>query len=224
MVSLAFGCRIEEGLGLAWLAAALRSVMNPQDESLANRAMDRYASGDDSAFAELYDIVAPRLYGFLLKQLRNQALAEDCLQQALLQLHAARGRYVHGSPVLPWVFAIARRVAIDKQRRGSTERRIVRDDDEIHEIAAPHGDPHGAAHAGQLAERMLCALEKLPDSLREPYLLVREGGLSMREAAMTLGITEVAARLRVSRATRALREALQQEGFLELPELEETET
>jgi RNA polymerase sigma-70 factor (ECF subfamily) len=70
--------------------------------------MDRYAQGDDSAFAELYDGLAPRLLGFLVRQTRDQAKAEDIVQQTMLQIHRARGRFLPGAEVTPWAFAIAR--------------------------------------------------------------------------------------------------------------------
>lgn len=47
----------------------------------ASAAMDRYASGDDAAFADLYDALAPRLYGFLLRLTGERGAAADLLQQ-----------------------------------------------------------------------------------------------------------------------------------------------
>src|SRR5438309_4972649 len=87
----------------------------------ANSAMDRYAQGDDAAFSELYDALAPRLYGYLLRQTRNNARAEDLVQQTFLQMHCARGRFVRGADVVPWAFAIARRLLIDGVRRSGRE-------------------------------------------------------------------------------------------------------
>src|SRR6266566_2911766 len=83
----------------------------------ADGAMDRYASGDVEAFSVLYDLLAPRLYGFLLRQTRNASQAEDLVQQTLLQIHCARGRFIRGAPVTPWAFAIARRLLIDESRK-----------------------------------------------------------------------------------------------------------
>src|SRR6476469_9407070 len=72
-------------------------------------AMDRYADGDSEAFSEVYDELAPRLYGFLLRATKNQATTEDLLQQTMLQMHRARGTYRRGADVVPWAFAIAKR-------------------------------------------------------------------------------------------------------------------
>src|SRR5712691_8282082 len=87
----------------------------------ANAAMDRYASGDDAAFSELYDLIAPKLHGYLLRQTRDPVRTEDLLQQTMLQLHSHRGRFIAGGEVLAWAFAIARRLLINSYRRRKRE-------------------------------------------------------------------------------------------------------
>src|SRR5690348_4281829 len=62
-----------------------------------DEAMDRYARGDDSAFAEVYDRLAPRLFGFLLRYTRDHAKVEDVVQQTMLQMHKNRGRFMPGA-------------------------------------------------------------------------------------------------------------------------------
>jgi len=80
------------------------------DAQLAlNLTMDRYADGDDGAFGDIYDLLAPQLLGFFMRQLRDAALAEDLIQQTFLHLHAARRNYVCGSNARAWAFAIGRR-------------------------------------------------------------------------------------------------------------------
>src|SRR5437870_3136108 len=59
-------------------------------------AMDRYARGEDSAFEEVYDGLAPRLQSFLLRYTSDRARAEDVVQQTMLQIHRARGRFTLG--------------------------------------------------------------------------------------------------------------------------------
>ena len=48
--------------------------------------------GDDAAFPELYDAIAPRLLGFLRKATRDDAAAEDLMQQTLLTSTASAAR------------------------------------------------------------------------------------------------------------------------------------
>ena len=76
----------------------------------ASAAMDRYACGDDAAFSELYDLLAPRLSSFLLRRTHDAALASDLLQQTFLQMHASRQHFAAGADVMSWAFAIARRL------------------------------------------------------------------------------------------------------------------
>lgn len=87
----------------------------------ADLAMDRYAAGEDAAFALVYDALAPRLYGYLVRQTREVARAEDLLQQTMLQIHRARSSFIVGAEVTPWAFAIARRLLVDSVRRGRRE-------------------------------------------------------------------------------------------------------
>ena len=76
----------------------------------ADEAMDRYACGSDEAFDALYDSLAPRLHAFLSRRARDAETTEDLVQQTFLQMHRARGTFLPGAEVLPWSFAIARRL------------------------------------------------------------------------------------------------------------------
>ena len=143
-----------------WDASRGRNLPVPRSE--ADIAMERYASGDDAAFALVYDGLASRLYGFLLRQTRDKARAEDILQQTLLQIHRARARFLPGAEVTPWAFAIARRLLVDSLRRGKRE--VLTDDGELD----PGKDRGPAAdelvQARELAERIDAVLARLPES------------------------------------------------------------
>jgi RNA polymerase sigma-70 factor (ECF subfamily) len=157
----------------------------------ANAAMDRYACGDDSAFSELYDLLAPRLTAFLARRARDEALASDLVQQTFLQMHASRRHFSEGADVMPWAFAIARRLLI-----GLPSDRIV-----------AHRRP--AARVGK-------ELERVPDAQRVAFELVKRDGLSLAEAAEVLGTTVAAVKLRIHRTYEALRAALGEEMHEEL--------
>ena len=186
----------------AW--ARGRSLGVPRSE--ADIAMERYAAGDDAAFAAVYDGVAPRLYGFLLRQTRDRARTEDILQQTLLQIHRARSRFLPGADVMPWAFAIARRLLVDSLRRGHRE--VLSDDGELDpgRDRGPAADE--LAQARELAARIDRELAKLPQSQRAAFELIKNEGLSVAEAAQVLGTTVAAVKLRAHRAYQALRGAL----------------
>ncbi len=180
----------------------------PASDAL-NAAMDRYAAGDDRAFAAVYDALAPRLYGFLVRRTNDGAMAEDLVQQTFLQIHRARGSYMQGADVVPWAFAIARRLLIDGFRRrrrevlgGATDATLENE----RSSAEPLADD--ALQAQQAAQRFEGELAALPEAQRVAFQLLKQEGLSLVQAAQTLGTTVAAVKLRAHRAYEALRGAL----------------
>jgi RNA polymerase sigma-70 factor (ECF subfamily) len=191
-------------------ACALRGRSEGVEEprSPVDVAMERYARGDDAAFAEIYDALAPRLYGYLLRQTKDVARAEDLVQQTLLQMHRARGRFIPGAEVTPWAFAIARRLFIDGLRRGRREVLRASDDDGTDEPVAADAAADDLVQAQQLAKRIQLELSRLPEAQRVAFELIKQEGLSLAQAAEVLGTTVAAVKLRAHRAYEALREVL----------------
>ena len=180
----------------------------------ADRAMDRYACGHDSAFNELYDILAPPLYRALFARTRDPERAADLVQQTMLQLHLTRGRFKRGASVLPWALALARRKLIDDARCHGRRPCFV---------PLPRGDEDAIPASGAVDEeldarlagiRLEATLQRLPEDQRVAFALVRQQGLPTREAAARLGITANALKLRAHRAYDALRAALRPKGAL----------
>ena len=178
--------------------------------------MERYSNGDDAAFADVYDAVAPRLLGFLRRATRDGAATEDLLQQTFLHMHRARGSFLPGAPVMPWALAIARRLAIDRARRQRIEvglfSRAVADDDST---ATPEPGAVSAVDdildTRRLERRVRQRLEALPETQRVAFQLVKGEGLSLRRAAEVLGTSVTAVKLRTHRAYQALRGVLRED-------------
>jgi RNA polymerase sigma-70 factor (ECF subfamily) len=169
--------------------------------SSLDAAMDRYACGDDSAFAEVYDGLAPRLLAFVRRRAPDEASAEEIVQQTFLQMHLSRERYATGFPVLPWAFAIARRLRIDAHRRSKPESL----GDEIERVPATDASQEETLERRRLVARLRRSLDELPENQREAFELVKLQGLSHARAALLLGTTATAMKLRVHRASQKLR-------------------
>ena len=75
--------------------------------SQADAAMERHAGGDAEAFAIVYDAVAEKVWAYARRKLRDDAAADDVVQETLLRMHRARGDFAPGSEVLPWAYTIA---------------------------------------------------------------------------------------------------------------------
>jgi len=171
--------------------------------------MERYAEGDDSALAPLFDLLSPRLHSFLLRRTRDPARAEDLLQDTFLRMHKNRRHFACGTHVVPWAFAIARNLLIDEHRR----------DHGTPELPSVPPDPPDVVVARQrLGRRIHEELGRLPEAHREAFVLIQYEGLSMAEAAQMLGTTVTAVKLRAYRAYEALRDKLGEEVREELGE------
>jgi RNA polymerase sigma-70 factor (ECF subfamily) len=186
----------------------------PDWKTAASGAMARYGAGDDTAFPELYRHLAPRLRAFLSRRLRDPSQAEDVLQQAFLQIHAARRRLSPGSEVTPWAFAIARRLLID----GFRKPRLDIDDAVVADTlaAAPGASPPALVAQRRLMSRVGEALEQISPTHRIAFELVKLDGMGAPEVAQMLGTTATGVRLRVHRALQELRDALEFDARAEL--------
>ena len=183
----------------------------------ADAAMERYSRGDDVAFEEVYDAIAPRLLGYLRKSTRDGFAAEDLMQQTLLHIHRARGTFIPGAAVMPWAFAIARRLMTDSARRQRLERRVFADapPDEEAVLYGPSADAPTAdelLHARRMETRVREQLDDLPEMQRTAYRLLQQEGMTIKGAAEALGTSVSAVKLRAHRAYRALRAALGEKG------------
>jgi RNA polymerase sigma-70 factor (ECF subfamily) len=174
--------------------------------STASDAMARYADGDAAAFGVLYAELAPALARYLKRTVRDPHAVGDLLQQAFMQLHLSRGRFLPGARVEPWAYSIARAVAMDFLRRDY--RRRGRELDDEHAVLVSTENPLDGVAAGEIGEALRAELAALSPKLREAFLLVRVDGLSHAEAAEVLGIEESATKVRTHRATGWLRDKL----------------
>src|SRR6202161_796412 len=93
------------------------NVVTRQSFANLDRWMERYQQADPEAPAALVHALSPALLRFFKSQVATREQANDLLQEAWLRIHRVRHTYRPGEPVLPWIYAIARRVRVDGYRR-----------------------------------------------------------------------------------------------------------
>lgn len=164
--------------------------------------MTLYVGGSDRAFDELYRRLTPKVYGYLLRLARKPERAEDLVQVTYSKLHRARGSYLEGAPLLPWVLAIARRAFFDESRALRSRREDLTTEGVLPEPSLP---TPGETDVG-LLER---ALSEIPEAYREAIVLTKITGLTVTEAAAVVESTPSAVKLRVHRGYKVLREAME---------------
>src|SRR5215471_19725765 len=95
----------------------------------ADRAMERYAGGEDAAFEELYATLAPRVLEYLRVRVSEKTAAEELTLRTFVLIGEARASYIAGAEVAPWALAIAERLAASydaRARRTSWWREVTR--------------------------------------------------------------------------------------------------
>jgi RNA polymerase sigma-70 factor (ECF subfamily) len=177
--------------------AANSSRAETDADLIARIASDR----DAAAFAALYDRLGPRVFGLLLKVLRNRADAEDVLQEAFLQVWNQAARFDPARSVpLGWVLMIARSRATDRLRKKSAV--TAESPPEV-----PHTpDPAAGLQATETAGRMGAALESLPADQAGPIRLAFFDGLTHEGIAVKLGIPLGTVKTRIRLGMARLRE------------------
>lgn len=194
----------------------------PNPASLDDDALlRRIRAGDRDAFSLLMRRYNRRLYRVARSVLRDDAEAEDALQDAYLQAYRALPTFRGESALGTWLTRIVVNAALMRQRKtGRLAEVIELGADYDAEAAAPHspddspGDveqPDLAAFRGQTRRLIETGIDKLPAAFRTVFVLRAVEELTVEETAATLGIPEATVRTRYFRARAMLREALARE-------------
>ncbi len=181
--------------------------------------LERAKQGDYNAFLQLIEPHEQRLYRLALRITGSREDAEDVLQDTLLSalehLPTFRGDAAFGT----WLYRIALHNAfrVVRRRRGhesvSLEELIAEQSEEDEPIPHPEfiaewRDPAEVAEQNELRRILEEALQQLPESYRTVFLLRDVEGLSTKEVAEILGISEGNVKVRLLRARLRLREVL----------------
>ena len=176
----------------------------------------RLAAGDDYALSEVFDRLAPAVYGGALRVLGDANAAQDVVQDVFVELWTRPDRYDPAAGSLhTYLTVLARHRAVDLVR--SELRRIARQ--ERHgqlDAAVPPPSPHDEVLAAEMAGAVRAAIASLPDAQRRVVELAYFGGLSSREVARAAGIPEGTAKSRLRLALAKLEAALDRQ-LLESP-------
>jgi RNA polymerase sigma-70 factor, ECF subfamily len=159
----------------------------------------RLAAGEPSAFAELYELCAARVYHYLVVRLGSRDAADEVLQEVFLRLVRQRQRLAAVENLSAYVFAIARNEGIrhsGRRLRENQSRRALTAEDLFQET---HCDD---VELREIAETVAVALQQLPEDLREVVELKIYGGLAFCEIAELLATPQgtVATRYRTALA------------------------
>jgi RNA polymerase sigma-70 factor (ECF subfamily) len=189
--------------------------MDPETTEAA-ALMRRCAGGDEQALAALYDRWAGPVLAFVERMCRDRAQAEDVTQEVFLRVWRAAPRYEPTAKFSTWIFQIARNAWLnerEKRLRRPTPVELESSDAESGAVGSPaapaSSSPEKSALDRELAERIDAAVRKLPEKLREVWMLGAVQGIPYPEVSEILGIPVGTVKSRMFQAVRLLRSDLE---------------
>ena len=157
------------------------------------------------------------LRGWVRGRVKDPELVHDICQDAFLKALRARKSLKDPSRFSSWLYRIADNTLRDHVRRAMRRRRQLSYTDDLDHVEAP-GDSTAQVAEQEEAERILDVVRELPETYREPLLLVYSRRLPYAAIGQILGISENAVQVRIFRARKMVRERMEkpeQEGQLD---------
>jgi RNA polymerase sigma-70 factor (ECF subfamily) len=168
----------------------------------------RAKEGDRLAFEGLVRASHADMYTLAYRLTGNEEDAHDVVQEAYLRAYRSIRRFRGDAQFSTWMHRITTNCAATHMGRRARHRHDELDDErELFDDRAEH-DPEGQAGTGELRDRLQEALRELPPKLRAVVVLRDVYDLPHDAIAAELGISESAAKVRLHRARRRLREHL----------------
>jgi RNA polymerase sigma factor (sigma-70 family) len=181
---------------------------NDSAEGSDEALMLAYGAGDVAAFEALYARHRVRLYRFLLRQLRDGALADELFQDIWQRVIAAREGWRPEALFTTWLFRIAHNRLADHWRALQHRPPAPDNADERTERVPDPDTPERSLSEFEQRRRLQCALDELPEDQREVILLRLEQELTLEEIGEVTGVGRETVKSRLRYAMDKLRTRL----------------
>jgi RNA polymerase sigma-70 factor, ECF subfamily len=187
--------------------------INNEQEPLSLQALQ---AGDKTEFARLVDLYSNQIYRLAIKILGDPHDAEDVLQETFIKAYRSLPSFEGRSSISTWLYRIAANEALMVVRRRKPEINMISSDgDSDEDEVSPPAQivdwcclPENELLSSEAKIFLDQAVEKLSTNLRMVFILRDIQGLSIRETADVLKISEMAVKTRLLRARLQLREEL----------------
>lgn len=191
----------------------MTSPTEPLDETTRDRVspdvVAAAARGDELAWRELVEATYRDVYTLCLRILRNPDDAAEATQDAYVKAWRGLSRFRGDAAVETWLYRVATNAALSKLR--SRRRRDVREigsGDEMIALLPAADSVEEKADRRMDAAAIEAAMERLPQHYRDTVVLRDIYGLPIEEIAKQLGISQTAAKVRIHRARKMLKDML----------------
>jgi RNA polymerase sigma-70 factor (ECF subfamily) len=186
------------------------------DEEVVRQVLD----GQTALFEILMRRHNERTYRVARAIVRDEAEAEDVMQQAYVNAYAHLRQFDGRAQFSTWLTRITVNEAITRRRRRAMYQSIDATDTTLAETVAlmrPGSTPEKEAFSREISALVESAVDELPDGCREVFMLRQVEGLSTAETASSLEVSEDVVKTRLSRARAMLRRYLAERAGLAAP-------
>lgn len=166
----------------------------------------RAQRSDAQAFESLYRTHVDRVYGLCLRMTGNVSEAEDCTQEAFIQVWNQLAKFRGDSAFATWIHRIAVNAVLGRMRKSRREQ------DRMQVVTDASTSPASVGDTANLRD-LSDAVDRLPQGARHVFVLYAVYGYSHEEAGNMLGIATGTSKAQLHRARRLLAQQLKQEGF-----------
>jgi RNA polymerase sigma-70 factor (ECF subfamily) len=195
--------------------SALPMTLNTTAETETAKIARGLRERDMQLLADLVERCQQRLVRYLLYLTGSREYAEDLAQETWIRVLQRGSQYNGRQRFDPWLFAVARNLAIDylrKKRKAVQTASLPDDRDEILLVSSSGPSPFEAAARSEDAIRLAGQLQILSPLYREALLLRFQEDLSLAEIAQVLGAPVTTVTSRIYRGLAALRSAFEEGG------------
>ena len=183
--------------------------MRADDKSENAELIRKILDGDETAFSWLCAKYEERLHSYVLKRVTNRDDAQEIVQDVFFRVAQSVETLKMPEKLLNWMFSIASQLIVARYRENRTHLEYTSVDgiSESHEEVSltAHRASKPQTEQDELLEIVSRAIDLLPDLDRRAISLQLDG-MSHREIAQELGVTEAAVKHRLARARRKVRE------------------
>jgi len=159
-----------------------------KDTSIIPRIQERIASGDQSAYKELFELFYHRLLRLAFIITKSRELSEEIVSDVFIGLWRNREKISAIDNLTVYLYVAIRNTSLNYLSR-LTKATIVSLDDLDFEPEQPFADPEQALITKEMNSRIFRAIQSLPPKCRIIFKLVKEDGLTYREAAEVLHLS-----------------------------------
>lgn len=170
--------------------------------------------GQEGAFNILFDRYAPQLYNIALKYVGRPDEAEEIVQEAFVKVWINRDKIKPHLPFVPYIIRISKNLVINKSRKRLHEQAYIRykalTQKNLNRIT------ENQVFLKELQDILEVKVAQLPEKRKQIYKLSREHGLSNKEIAEKLVVSESTVENHINKALKDLKSYLQDYRYLSL--------